>query len=34
MAIAKVKTIALVGLVGHIIEIEVDIADGLPSGCS
>lgn len=31
MAIAKVKTIALVGLVGHIIEIEVDIADGLPS---
>ena len=31
MAIAKVKTIALVGLVGHIIEIEVDITDGLPS---
>ena len=31
MPIAKVKTIALVGLVGHIIEIEVDIADGLPS---
>ena len=31
MAIAKVRTISLVGLVGHVIEVEVDIADGLPS---
>jgi magnesium chelatase family protein len=31
LALAKVKAIALLGLVGHLIEIEVDIADGLPS---
>jgi magnesium chelatase family protein len=30
MALAKIRTLALVGLVGHIIDIEVDIADGLP----
>ena len=31
MALARVQAIALLGLVGHLIEIEVDIADGLPS---
>lgn len=30
VALAKIRTLALVGLVGHIIDIEVDIADGLP----
>ncbi len=30
MAIAKVKSIALLGLQGHLIEVEVDITEGLP----
>ena len=30
MALARVHTIALVGLVGHLIEVEVDISEGLP----
>lgn len=30
MALAKVHTVALVGLVGHLIDVEVDISDGLP----
>lgn len=31
MAIAKVNTAAIVGLEGHLIEVEVDISSGLPS---
>ena len=30
MALAKVSSIALMGLNGHLIEVEVDISDGLP----
>ena len=30
MTLAKVKTVTLVGLEGHSIEVEVDISDGLP----
>jgi len=30
MTVAKVRTIALIGLEGNLIEIEVDISDGLP----
>jgi len=30
MTLAKVKSIALMGLTGHVIEIEVDISEGLP----
>ena len=30
MALAKVRTIALLGLVGHEVDVEVDISDGLP----
>ncbi|MEI6216497.1 MAG: YifB family Mg chelatase-like AAA ATPase [Actinomycetes bacterium] len=31
MALSQVKTVALMGLAGYLIEVEVDIADGLPS---
>ena len=30
MTLARIKSIALVGLTGHLIDIEVDISDGLP----
>lgn len=30
MALARIRTLALVGLEGHVIDIEVDISDGLP----
>lgn len=30
MALAKVRTVALHGLVGHLVDVEVDISDGLP----
>ena len=30
MPLAKVRTIALVGLIGHLVDVEVDISDGLP----
>jgi len=30
VAIAKVRTVALLGLVGHQVDVEVDISDGLP----
>jgi magnesium chelatase family protein len=30
VALARVKTIALVGLIGHVVDVEVDISDGLP----
>ena len=31
MALATIKTIALMGLSGHLINVEVDISDGIPS---
>ena len=30
MALSKVRSLALLGLVGHIVDVEVDISDGLP----
>jgi len=30
VALAKVRTLALLGLVGHLVDVEVDISDGLP----
>jgi magnesium chelatase family protein len=30
MALARVRSIALVGITGHVIDVEVDISDGLP----
>jgi len=30
VALARIRTLALVGLEGHVIDIEVDISDGLP----
>ncbi len=30
MALAKVRTVALLGLIGHQVDVEVDISDGLP----
>jgi len=30
VALARVRSIALVGIVGHVIDVEVDISDGLP----
>lgn len=31
MALARIRTLTLVGLEGHLVDIEVDIAEGLPS---
>ena len=31
MALATIKTIALMGLSGHLINVAVDISDGIPS---
>jgi magnesium chelatase family protein len=31
MTLARTHTVALMGLTGHPIEVEVDISDGLPS---
>jgi len=30
MALARVRSIALVGITGHVVDVEVDISDGLP----
>ena len=31
MTLARTHTVALLGLAGHPVDVEVDIADGLPS---
>ena len=31
MALAKIYSIALLGVAGHVVEVEADIADGVPA---